>query len=177
MIAGRKRTFSFAPISDIQPVPANAPKWRKQRSRSRVTIAPISSKNSEAPPQASLKVQADLLPEGGAQLAGPSASCSAPAPVGAVTARRTKPVQIDLALEFEIVRATKCASTTPTAFVQEEVGVVLRADRRKSWVCGRRLDAQLSRHPKEAAFQLPSATRATGPRQGSPAPEPNICPC
>jgi hypothetical protein len=52
-----------------------------------------------------------------AQLVGPPASCSAPALIGAETAQRTKPAQIELALELEIARAAKLASTTPRAFV------------------------------------------------------------
>ena len=48
-----------------------------------------------------------------------------PVSVSAETARRTTPVRIDLALGLEISRAAKRAGTTPTAFVEDAVKLVL----------------------------------------------------
>ncbi|MHB2206473.1 ribonuclease HI [Methylobacterium sp. CM6257] len=46
-------------------------------------------------------------------------------PISAEAARRTTPVQIDLALGLEISRAAKRAGTTPAAFVEEAIRLAL----------------------------------------------------
>lgn len=53
------------------------------------------------------------------------ASAPDPASAGAETERRTKPVQIDFALDLEVSRAAKRAGTTPAAFIEEAVKLVL----------------------------------------------------
>jgi ribonuclease HI len=46
-------------------------------------------------------------------------------PISAEAARRTTPVQIDLALGLEISRASKRAGITPTVFVEEAIRLAL----------------------------------------------------